>query len=132
MTAGAVDNALGSLQQNNPSLREDPLLSYRTAPEFADAERAHDRLQRAGARCPVLSNGTSVMLGAAIKAAGLQKHSSAMLSLDTLRVFKPDDRVYQLVVDEAGKPVGIIVYISVNGRDAYGVSAYGVRWIWCN
>ena len=46
----------------------------------------------------ILSNGEPAMLGEAVRAAGIDIGLDAVLSVETVRVYKPDPRVYRLAV----------------------------------
>jgi len=55
-----------------------------------------------------------------------------VLSIDELRVFKPDPRVYQLAVDRLGVEAPRICFVSTNGWDAAGAAYFGFKVAWLN
>jgi 2-haloacid dehalogenase len=92
-----------------------------------------ETLQRlAGKKRAILSNGSPTMLEPVVANAGLAKLLEAVISVDALRIFKPDPRVYALAVDRLGVPTGSIGFVSSNCWDAIGAMAFGVRVFWCN
>lgn len=116
----ALDDAAGS-RLMRAYLRLDP---YPEVPET---------LQRlAGRKRAILSNGSPAMLEPLVANAGLTKLLEAVLSVDSLRIFKPDPRVYALAVDRLGVPTGSIGFVSSNCWDAIGAKAFGFRVFWCN
>jgi 2-haloacid dehalogenase len=92
-----------------------------------------ETLQRlAGKKRAILSNGSPAMLEPVVANAGLAKLLEAVISVDALRIFKPDPRVYALAVDRLGVPTGSIGFVSSNCWDAIGAKAFGFRVFWCN
>jgi 2-haloacid dehalogenase len=56
----------------------------------------------------------------------------AVLSVDALRVFKTDPRVYQSALDRLGLAKSEVAFLSSNGWDAYAAADFGLRVVWCN
>ena len=105
--------------------------AYRTLTPFADAA---ETLQRLRGKFPlaILSNGAPAMLDAVVRHSGLQGTFQAVLSVEEVGVFKPDPRVYQLAVDRLGVAREAIGFVSSNGWDAAGASAFGFTTFWIN
>jgi 2-haloacid dehalogenase len=80
----------------------------------------------------ILSNGSPAMLAAAVKSAGLERHLDAVLSVDALKVYKPDPRVYQLAVDQLAVGKQEIGFVSSNYWDVAGARAFGFNVFWVN
>ena len=86
----------------------------------------------AGRKLAILSNGSPAMLEPVVANAGLAKVLDAVISVDSIKIFKPDPRVYKLAVDGLGVPTGSIGFVSSNCWDAIGAKAFGFRVYWCN
>ena len=82
-------------------------------------------------RC-ILSNGSPDMLAAAVAHAGIGEHLDAVLSVDTLRTFKPDPRVYRLACDHFELEAGDIAFATSNAWDVAGAGAFGFFTCWVN
>lgn len=132
VTADALDFALEALGIENTGLRADLLRFYATLPVFPDASRALQRLKAAGTRSLILSNGTKAMLASAIRASGIDSLINGVLSVESVGAYKPDPRVYRLVVEEIGVAADQLVFVSANGWDACAAAAFGLRTVWCN
>ncbi len=132
VTADALDFALESLGLDDCALRDDLLRQYHALPAFADVKPALSHLRAAGIRALILSNGSPAMLQSAVTAAGLAPYFDDILSVDSVRVFKTDPRVYRLAVDAIGVEAGRIAFVSANGWDACAGAAFGFRSFWCN
>jgi 2-haloacid dehalogenase len=132
VTADALAYALDAVNIQNGTLREDLLARYRTLDAFPDAVSALRQLRAAGLPSWILSNGTPAMLSAAVRAAGLESLLHGVLSVESVGVYKPDPRVYQLAVDTLGVEANRIAFVSANGWDAYAAAQFGCLAIWCN
>ena len=79
------------------------------------------------AECIILSNGSPSMLHAAVSNAGLAERFQAVVSVDAVRSYKPDPRVYQLGVDAFGGTAARLVFVcpaTVGMRLGHAPSAY--------
>ncbi len=72
------------------------------------------------------------MLDAAISSAGIKDLFDAVLSADTVQVFKTDPRVYDHCVRRLGLRADEVAFQSSNAWDAFAASAYGMSVVWCN
>ena len=91
-----------------------------------------DRLQRAGVRLAILSNGNPEMLDPMVAASGLAARFEAVLSVDAVGVFKPDARVYRLVEARCGVAPEKVCFLSSNCWDAHGAAHFGFHTVWVN
>jgi 2-haloacid dehalogenase len=130
VTGDALDYTLETLHIDKPGLRDRLMKLYLTLDPFPDVPDALKQLKEAGLRTVILSNGSPMMLDAAVKAAKLEL--DAVLSVEEAGVFKPDPRVYQLAVDRLGISASAIAFQSSNAWDAYAASAFGMKVVWCN
>jgi 2-haloacid dehalogenase len=96
-------------------------------PEVRSALKAVSSLPLA-----VLSNGSPGMLNAVIANSGLAPCFAHILSVDAVRVFKPDPRVYALAPETLDVAREEIAFVSSNGWDAAGAAAFGFRVFWVN
>jgi 2-haloacid dehalogenase len=87
-------------------------------------------LGRAGLPLAVLSNGSSSMIEASVRAAGVDGRFEALLSADAARAFKPHPAVYQLAIERFGLPPDRIGFVTANGWDAAGAAARGFAVAW--
>ena len=85
-----------------------------------------------GKRLAILSNGSPGMLEAAVHSAGLDGVFEALLSVESVGVFKPHSRVYDLVGSAMGVTPGEVLFVSSNGWDASAGAAYGFVTAWVN
>jgi 2-haloacid dehalogenase len=89
-------------------------------------------LQRQGKQLAILSNGTPEMLASAISAAGLDGCFDAVLSIDSIRAYKADPRVYEMATTHFRVYPEAISFQSSNRWDVAGAAAFGLRAVWIN
>lgn len=132
VTGDALDFALEALGLDDPPLRARLMASYEVLAAYPEAREALLRLRAAGLRLAVLSNGAPAMLASAARSAGLDDVLERLISVEEVGVYKPHPSVYRLAVDRLGIAAGEILFVSSNGWDAYGASAFGLQVAWCN
>src|SRR5215467_237982 len=119
VTGDALDFALETLAIEKPGLRDRLMNLYLTLDTFPEVPGVLEQLKKAGLKMAILSNGTPVMLSAAVKAARLDALFDAVLSVEEVGIYKPHPKVYQLAVDRLGIPATAIAFQSSNAWDAY-------------
>src|SRR5436190_3211811 len=132
VTSDALDFVLETLALDKPGLRDRLMNLYLTLEPFPEVGEVLERLKASGLRTAILSNGSPMMLDAVVRASGLGTLIDAVLSVETVGVYKPHPRVYQLAVDRLGVPAAAIAFQSSNAWDAYAASAFGMQVVWCN
>ena len=96
--------------------------TWLSLPAFPDARAALESLQKARVRRAILSNGTPVMIRAALAAADLDVDE--VLSADDVHAYKPDPAVYAPLQRERS------LFVSANGWDAQGAKRNGLTVAW--
>ena len=132
VTGDALDFALETLGLARPSLRERLMSIYLRLDAFPEVPEVLNQLKRAGLRTAILSNGSPIMLDAAVKGAGLDGLLDIVLSVEEVGLYKPHPKVYQLAVERLGASASEIAFQSANAWDAYAASAFGMKVVWCN
>jgi len=97
---------------------------------YPDARLGLDLLKER--KLAILSNGSPAMLDAIVSNAGLGGVFHSVLSVHTLRIFKPHPSVYQWGVEALGIPKECVAFVSSNFWDICGATAFGFRTFWIN
>jgi 2-haloacid dehalogenase len=132
LTERALDCALARVPSVSPALKSPLLEAYFRLDAFADAPTTLEGLKRRGHRTAILSNGSPRMLDAAVAAAGLGRALDAVLSVDSVGVYKPDPRVYALVTAAFKVVPAAVTFVSSNRWDVMGAASFGFRPVWIN
>jgi len=108
------------------------LASYRTMAAYPEVRAVLAALKARGDTLAILSNGDPDMLDDAVRAAGLDGLFDAVLSVSAAATFKPQMKVYQLVLDRFGGKPGDVSFQSSNRWDIAAAKAFGFRCVWVN
>jgi 2-haloacid dehalogenase len=132
VTGEALDHCLVAHAITDPAVREKLMGAYLALDPFPEVPAMLDRLKRAGVRSAILSNGNPEMLDPMVKASGLADRFDAVLSVDSVGVFKVDPRVYRLVEARCGVKPAKVCFLSSNCWDAHGAAQFGFNVVWVN
>ena len=132
VTQDALDFAMQAHGVDDPGLRQDLVDAYLSLDCYPEVPEMLKTLQGAGLKTAVLSNGSPDMLDAAVQSSGLESLLDASLSVDSLGVYKPDMRVYQMVCDHFEVAPQEVSFQSSNAWDAWAASSFGFQVAWCN
>ncbi len=117
---------------NDQELRERLLALYWALAAYPEVPDMLASLKKTGLQTAILSNGSPEMLEGAVKSAGLSSSLDAVLSVEEVRIFKPDRRVYDLVGQRFGVTPAEVLFVSSNGWDAAASAGYGFQTAWVN
>ena len=132
ITADGLDYALDAHGVDDAALRDDLLHAYLRLDCYPEAPGVLNTLRGAGLRTAILSNGSPMMLEAAVESAGIGDALDAVISVDELGVYKPSPEVYQLAMDELEIGRDQVSFQSSNAWDAAAAATFGFRVAWCN
>ena len=98
---------------------------------FAEVKGALAAL-KPGRKLAILSNGAPDTLNALVKNSGLDSVLDATLSVDSVGIFKPDMRIYQMAERRLGIAKERTGFVSSNCWDAIAAKNYGFTVFWIN
>ena len=131
VTQAALEYACKALQLPLDAHKSGQLMTaYNNLALYPDARETLAGLS--GLPLAILSNGAPAMLGPLVKNAGLEKKFAAVISVDDVKIYKPDPRVYQLAPDRLGVAAREIGFVSSNYWDAAGAKSFGFNVFWIN
>jgi 2-haloacid dehalogenase len=130
VTEAALRSAVRQLRIEVNDVQLNGLMeAYRCPPAFPDVRPALEALK--GAPLAILSNGSPEMLESAVRHNGLAFFDE-IISVDSLRTYKPSPRVYALGAEILNLAPGEILFVSSNSWDAAGAKSFGFKVCWCN
>ena len=132
LTERALDFALARFPTVDRALKPKLLEAYQSLDAYPDACTTLRALKTRGRKTAILSNGSPDMLATAVSAAGLGGDLDAVLSIDAVRIYKPQLDVYRLVTDHFGVAPHDVVFVSSNRWDVMGATVFGFRTAWIN
>jgi len=132
VTAEALDHCLAAHGISDLAVRTALLESYLRLDPYPEVAAMVSALTNRGMRMAILSNGNPEMLDPMVAASPLAGAFEAVLSVDEVKVFKPDPLVYALVEARCGVTADKVCFLSSNCWDAHGAAHFGFRTIWIN
>ncbi|SIO54106.1 2-haloacid dehalogenase [Rhodovulum sp. ES.010] len=113
-------------------LRARLLALYRELSAYPEVPEVLSALKQSGKGTAILSNGAPGMLADAVASAGIGALLDDVLSVESVGVFKPARKVYDLVGARFGAAPGEVLFVSSNGWDAAAAAGYGFVTAWVN
>lgn len=132
VTGDALDYALARLELDPAGIREPLMQAYLALDAYPEVPEMLARLRQGGLKTAILSNGEPRMLAAGAKSAGIDHLLDAVLSVETVGIFKPHPSVYQLALDQLRVAADEIAFQSSNAWDVNGAATFGLRPVWIN
>ena len=118
--------------QEDADLRERLLALYWELEAYPEVPQMLATLKERGMKTAILSNGNPEMLDGAVQSAGLGTLLDDVLSVEEVGIFKPAAVVYDMVGKRFGCARDEVLFVSSNGWDIAGASAYGFTTVWAN
>tara|TARA_R110000765_G_scaffold2301_1_gene6602 strand:+ start:196768 stop:197454 length:687 start_codon:yes stop_codon:yes gene_type:complete len=118
--------------EGDAALRQRLLDLYWELQAYPEVPAMLKALKAAGLNTAILSNGAPAMLDGAVQSAGIDDVLDDCLSVESVGIFKPDSRVYDLVGARFGCARDEVLFVSSNGWDAAAAAHYGFRTAWVN
>ncbi|MEP4247189.1 haloacid dehalogenase type II [Tateyamaria sp.] len=133
VTQDGLDWALEKTgHDGDPALRERLLALYWELQAYGEVPEMLHTLKNAGLNTAILSNGSPDMLDGAVQSAGIADVLDDSLSVQSVGIFKPDSRVYDLVGQRFNCTKDEVLFVSSNGWDVASATGYGFRTAWVN
>lgn len=132
VTSDGLEFALSANGVSDRALHDKLMGLYLSLDAYEEVTATLASLRRAGLTTAILSNGSSSMIEAAVRSAGIDNLLDANLSVEEVGIFKPDARVYQLAADRLSLRKEEICFLSSNCWDAKGAAYFGFKVVWIN
>lgn len=132
VTGDGLDYAMAALGIEDDALRQRLMDIYMRLDAYPEVKDVLSALKAGGIKTAVLSNGSPEMLSSAVDNATIADLLDDVFSVDSIGVYKPHPRVYQMAVDGLGVEAGRICFLSSNAWDAAAGANFGYRVVWVN
>jgi len=132
VTGQGLDYALEAHGMVDAGLRERLLQLYWELSSYPEVPWMLAALKSAGLNTAILSNGSPEMLMGAVESAGIGESLDAVLSVESVGVYKPHRSVYDLVGQYFGCARREVLFVSSNCWDACAASGFGFTAVWAN
>ena len=132
ITQDSLDYALEYQGVDDNNLRKELLTAYYELSCYPEVPDTLSKLKQIGLGTAILSNGSREMLEAGVSNSKLGKVVDTIISVESIEIFKPSPKVYQLATDQLGCNTEEILFFSSNAWDVSGASTFGFKTIWVN
>jgi 2-haloacid dehalogenase len=132
LTEQALDYAFLKVPSADPALRRKLLDAYWRLDCYPEAPAVLRSLKASGARVAILSNGSPAMLESAVSSAALDSVIDEVFSVESVKRFKTDPQVYDMVTTAWRLYPEAISFQSSNRWDIAGARKFGFRTVWIN
>ena len=133
ITENALDYALETVGLNSDlGLKKRLLDLYMEIETYGEVKVSLANLNEKEITCAILSNGSKSMLNSAIKNSGIGGLIHSVFSVDEVGIFKPDPKVYEMVLTHLPFELNEVLFISSNGWDIAGAASFGFKTVWIN
>ncbi len=132
VTRDALSFAFDQCELHNEELKEQLMNAYLHLKTYEEVPSILSTLKATNIKTAILSNGSPMMLAAATKSASIDDKLDAVLSVDSLQLYKPDQRVYALATQQFSCEAQDICFVSSNAWDVAGAAHFGFQVAWVN
>ena len=131
ITEDSLDKSMETFQIDK-SLRNDLLSLYKELSTYPEVKNVLENLKKKSFKLAILSNGTPELLNHLVKSSDLENLFDDIFSVEEVKIYKPDPKVYDIPVNKYKVSKGEITFLSANTWDVSGAGNYGYNSIWVN
>jgi len=114
------------------SLKKELLNLYKILSPYPEVKGVLENLKKKNFKLAILSNGTPALLNELVASNKLNNLFDDLFSIEEVKVYKPDSRVYEIPVKKYNFKANEITFLSANTWDVSGGGNYGFNSIWVN
>ena len=131
ITEDSLDKSMKTFNID-PSMKNELLNLYKVLSPFKEVPETLKILKEKNFKLAILSNGTPALLYELVKSNKLDNLFDDIFSIEEVRIYKPDTKVYDLPVKKYKIEKKEIAFLSANTWDVSGGGNYGYQSIWIN
>ncbi len=114
------------------NMKNELLNLYKILSPYPEVKEILENLKNKNFKLAILSNGTPALLKGLVKSNNLNNLFDDLFSIEEVKIYKPDSKVYDLPVKKYKVKPEEIVFLSANTWDVSGGGNYGYNSIWVN
>ena len=131
ITEDSLDKSM-KLFNINKNMKDDLLSLYKILSPYPEVRGVLEDLKKKNFKLAILSNGTPDLLNELIKSNKLNNLFDDLFSIEQVKIYKPDSRVYELPIKKYKIKSDEITFLSANTWDVSGGGNFGYNSIWVN
>ena len=131
VTEDSLDKSM-KVYKIDMGMKNDLLNLYKVLSPYPEVKKVLEDLKKKNVKLAILSNGTPSLLNELVQSNNLKDFFEDLFSIETVKVYKPDSKVYDLPVQKYKIKPQEITFLSANTWDVSGAGNYGYNSIWVN
>ncbi len=131
VTEESLDKSMKTYEIDS-TMRNELLDLYKILSTFDEVPEVLKSLKEKHFKLAILSNGTPSLLNELVKSNNLENIFDDIFSIEEVRVYKPDSKVYGIPIKKYEIQKNEIAFLSANTWDVSGGGNYGYNSIWVN
>ena len=131
ITEDSLDKSMKVFNIDN-SLKNELLNLYKNLSPYPEVKEVLTKLKGKKLKLAILSNGTPKLLEELVKNNNLNNLFDDLFSVEEVKIYKPDLRVYDLPIKKYKIKPEEITFLSANTWDVSGGGNYGYDSVWVN
>jgi len=131
ITEDSLDKSMKAFKIDS-SMKNELLNLYKVLSPYPEVKEVLKKLKVKEYKLAILSNGTPALLSELVKSSNLENIFDDLFSVEEVRVYKPDSKVYDLPIKKYQIKPDEVAFLSANTWDVSGGGNYGYNAIWVN
>ena len=131
VTEDSLDKSMKAFKIDS-SMKNELLNLYKVLSPYPEVKEVLKKLKVKEYKLAILSNGTPALLSELVKSSNLENIFDDLFSVEEVRVYKPDSKVYDLPIKKYQIKPDEVAFLSANTWDVSGGGNYGYNAIWVN
>ena len=131
ITEDSLDKSMKAFKISS-SMKNELLNLYKILSTFPEVNNVLKKLKQKNFKLAILSNGTPDLLNELVKSNNLENIFDDIFSIETVGVYKPDSKVYDMPIKKYLIQKNEAAYLSANTWDVCGAGNYGFNSVWVN
>ena len=131
ITEDSLDKSMKAFKIDS-SMKNELLDLYKILSTFPEVTEVLKKLKKKNYKLAILSNGTPSLLNQLVKSNNLDNIFNDIFSIEQVKVYKPDSKVYDIPIKKYQIKKNEVVYLSANTWDVSAGGNYGFNPVWVN
>jgi len=131
ITEDSLDHTMETFKIKK-QMRNELLDLYKKLSPYPEVKKCLDGLKDKKIKIAILSNGTPELLKMLVESNNIQNYFDNIFSIETVGIYKPDQKVYEMPVKEYDCKPENICFMSSNTWDVSGSGVFGYSAVWVN
>jgi 2-haloacid dehalogenase len=131
ITEDSLDHTMETFKIKQ-GMRNELLNLYKELSPYPEVKECLEGLKSKKIKIAILSNGTPDLLKGLVESNNIQNYFDDILSIETVGIYKPDSKVYDMPIKKYDCKPENICFMSSNTWDVSGGGVFGYNAVWVN